>query len=72
MATATETTSTCLTANNAPVVKGLWATDTASTGLTATNAKGQVTAVGSAAIPPSIPTTAQVTAALKAPPWPGR
>ena len=29
-----------------------------------TNAKGQVTAVGSAAIPPSIPTTAQVTAAL--------
>ena len=28
------------------------------------NAKGQVTAVGSAAIPPSIPTTAQVTASL--------
>ncbi len=37
---------------------------TSSVPVITTNAKGQVTAVGSAAIPPSIPTTAQVTAAL--------
>ena len=53
-------TATLPTVNANPGTVG----STSSVPVITTNAKGQVTAVGSAAIPPSIPTTAQVTAAL--------